>query len=192
MCLCLRRGAARGAALVQPVLAFVSEHQNRCPREFHLHHRFADRQRGNTHFHFGDDDRLERVGLRLVIGLVRGEDIRGCVREFNRFGTLTVMIFQPALVAAKLLVHLFVAAVEGGIDLVGVGLCLGGQTCRQMHNRFAHEFMPGFRENHGRIGGAAGVFLDGGAQFIGHMCSQGFADIDLLAGDLIAHLVSFV
>ena len=85
------------------------------------------------------------AAAHLVVMRVRfaGEDIRGRAHEFNRFGPFTVMILQPALVAAQLFFDFRSCGVEGLVDVVCLGMALEDQALHHVGNDVGGEGAAG-------------------------------------------------
>jgi hypothetical protein len=128
---------------------------------------------------------LEVCGLLVLRFVGRGEDIGGATEDFNRLGTVPVVVLETALVAAQLLLHLLGALVEGGVDLGRVTLGRRGETGRQMHSRLADELVRISREHDVRVGRSSGVLFEDGAEFALDVALERFADVYLTAADLI-------
>ena len=65
------------------------------------------------------------------------------------------------------------------------------QSGGQVHSGFADIFMRRAGKNDSRISRTLGVFLHNSAQFLLHMSSQSFADINLFSAYLVTHMLSF-
>ena len=166
---------------------FVAEHQQRAAGQFHLHHGLAHGQGGHAGLHLGDDHRVQPVVAGLPFFLIGGQHIHAGGFKGNRLGPVLVMVLQPALVAAQLLVHPLLALFEGGIDLGRGALGLDIQPGGQMHHGIAGELMRIAGKNHRRVGRTLGILVNGLTKFGFHMRRKRVADIDLFSADLVAH-----
>jgi hypothetical protein len=61
-----------------------------------------------------------------------------------------------------------------------------------MNRRLTDKFMRIFRKTDGRANGTLSIFLNNNIQLVANMVLQGFANINLLATNLIAHLDSLM
>ena len=173
---------------VDTPMFFVAEDKQRTAGQLHLHHRLAHRQGGNAGLHFGDDHGLQAVFLRFPFVFIGGQHIHAGLFEGNRLRAVLVMVLQPALVAAQLLVHAFLALFKSRIDFGRAALGLDIQPGGKMHHGIADEFMRVAGKDDRRIGRTLGILVDRLAQFRLHMRRESLADVDLFSADLVAHV----
>jgi hypothetical protein len=103
-----------------------------------------------------------------------------------------VVVADATLVPAQLFVQFFAAGFKSGIDIMGMALGLRIQAGGQMNSRFAVQFVPGTRKDHGRVSRTLGVFLDDLADFGLYVGLKRVTYVNLSAADLIPHIVSCI
>ena len=99
-----------------------------------------------------------------------------------------MVIFQPAFVPAQLFLHFFGRRIKCGIDIMGMAPGLCRQPGRKMYNGFTNKFTGTSGKNNLRIRRAFGVFFDHRSEFGFHVNLQRFANVNLLAADLVKHI----
>ena len=98
-----------------------------------------------------------------------------------------MVVLEPPLVAAELLLHPVDRALEGGVDLLGSRGGLHGHAGGQVHRRIGDELVTITAEGDDSLHRPVEVLGDGLVQPLLDVRPQSVADVDLLSADLDAH-----